>query len=138
MQVTKIQTLTNCSHTNKGGKNHSLANQLGITTENSKFPHPKDKNRFIVWLFDFVHIFKNICNHLLDNVVQFPYGNIICSDDFWDLLELVQGEITDGFHLKEEHLLVQGNDRQSVPLTCQLLRYHSYITYSGPYESLKI
>ena len=104
-----------------------MATELGITKENSRFPHPKDPNRILIWLYDFVHIYKNIRNHLLDDVVQLPCGKIVCSDDFWDLLEVGEAEITDTFHIKEEHLLIQGNDRQSVPKTCQLLRYHSYI-----------
>ena len=111
----------------EGGKNRGLATELGITKENSRFPHPIDPNRILIWLYDFVHIYKNIRNHLLDDVVQLPCGKIVCSDDFWDLLEVGEAEITDTFHIKEEHLLIQGNDRQSVPKTCQLLRYHSYI-----------
>ena len=65
-----------------------MATELGITKENSRFPHPKDPNRILIWLYDFVHIYKNIRNHLLDDVVQLPCGKIVCSDDFWDLLEV--------------------------------------------------
>ena len=74
----------------------------------------------MVWLYDFVHVFKNIRNHFLDDVIKLPCDNIVCVDDFWDLLIVVQAEISDGYHLKEDHLLVSGNDRQSVPLTCQV------------------
>ena len=50
----------------------------------------------------------------MDDVVKLPCGLIVTSDDFFDLLEVVQSEITSGFHLSEKDLQVSGNDRQDV------------------------
>ena len=74
-----------------------------------------------MWLFDFVHLFKNLRNHFLDDVVKLPSGHIVTSDDFFDLLEVVQSEITSGFHLSEKDLQVSGNDRQDVGSAVRLL-----------------
>ena len=101
--------------------NRGLATSLGITEENSKFPNPYDKSRYIIWLFDVVHLFKNLRNHFLDDVVQLPCGMIVTVDDFYDLLEVVQAEITSGFHLSEKDLQVSGNDRQDAGSAVRLL-----------------
>ena len=74
-----------------------------------------------MWLFDFVHLLKNLRNHLLDDVVKLASGQIVTSDDFFDVLEVVQSEITSGFHLSEKDLQVSGNDRQDVGSAVRLL-----------------
>ena len=104
-----------------GPKNQGVARQLGISNNNSTFVNPYDPSRVIVWLFDFVHLFKNLRNHFLDDVVKLPCGLIVTSDDFFDLLEVVQSEVTSGFNLSEKDLQVSGNDRQDVGSAIRLL-----------------
>ena len=104
-----------------GSKNQGAARKLGISKNNSTFANPFDLSRSIVWLFDFVHLFKNLRNHFLDDVVKLASGQIVTSDDFFDVLEVVQSEITSGFHLSEKDLQVSGNDRQDVGSAVRLL-----------------
>ena len=52
-----------------GSDNQSLANELGITPQNITFPNPWLPERHIYFSFDFVHGFKNLRNHFLDDRV---------------------------------------------------------------------
>ena len=53
-----------------GADNQGLASELGITPENITFPNPWDPDRSIYFSYDFVHGFKNLRNHLLDDHVK--------------------------------------------------------------------
>ena len=52
-----------------GGDNQGLANDLRITPDNITFPNPWDPERPIYFAYDWVHSFKNLRNHLLDDRV---------------------------------------------------------------------
>ena len=51
------------------GDNQALAKELGIDTENISFTNPWDQDRQVFFAFDWVHGFKNLRNHLLDDRV---------------------------------------------------------------------
>ena len=44
----------------QGGDNIGLKNELGISKDNVTYPNPANPSRLIYFLFDFVHIYKNL------------------------------------------------------------------------------
>ena len=92
-----------------GGDNQGLAKELGINTNNVTFPNPWDPERPVYFSFDFVHGFKNLRNHLLDDTVTFNGVRINKSD----ILKLRgKTEIRGGFKLEDQHFYCKGQDRQ--------------------------
>ena len=67
LEAIGIKVLTTVS--DMGGDNQALARELGITTENISFTNPWDPDRQIYFSYDWVHGFKNLRNHLLDDRV---------------------------------------------------------------------
>ena len=59
-----------------------------------------------MWLFDFVYLFKRFT-----------------SDDFFDLLEVLQSDITSGFHFPDKDLQISGNYFQDVGSAVCFLSY---------------
>ena len=92
-----------------------------------------------MWIYDFVHLFKNIRNGFLDDVVRLPNGEIVTVDDFFDMLEVVQSEITSGFHISENDLNVSGNDRQDTRAAVHVLseRTAAILKHHFPNDSAK-
>jgi hypothetical protein len=105
----------------QGPKNVGLCGDLGVSVENVFFENPYDSSRKVIFTYDFVHAFKNMRNHLMDDVTVFDDGAIILKSDFEDLLAKVNSEVSCGFKLTEHHLNCQQSDRQNVRLACQLL-----------------
>jgi hypothetical protein len=105
----------------QGPKNVGLCSELGVSVENVFFENPYDSSRMVIFTYDFVHAFKNVRNHFLDDVVVFDDGAIIFKLDFEELLAKVNSEISCGFKLSPHHLNCQQSDRQNVRLACQLL-----------------
>ena len=61
----------------QGPRNQGLATELGVTIDNVVIPNPFAANRYVVFTFDWVHAFKNLRNHFLDNFFKLALcGNI--------------------------------------------------------------
>jgi hypothetical protein len=105
----------------QGPKNVGLCGALGVSVENVFFENPYDNSRKVIFTYDFVHAFKNLRNHFMDDVVVFDDGAIIFKSDFEELLVKVNSEISCGYKITEHHLNCQQSDRQNVRLACQLL-----------------
>ena len=82
-------------HVFKGSKNLGLAKELEINENQTYFLHPTDPTRKIFWIYDILHLLKNIRNHLLDDIVILPDNHKISNLDLWDLLEKVKTENND-------------------------------------------
>ena len=77
--------ITTCD---QAGSNQAVAKSLGIfpnkktsktlgvehDPENVTFPNPWDQEREVFFSFDWVHAFKNLRNHLLDDTVEIEKG----------------------------------------------------------------
>ena len=111
--------ITTCD---QGPKNLSLASKKQLNLGDSlSFANPHDSARKILFSFDFVHVFKNIRNHILDDLIAFEDGTCASRKDFQDLFDTLSPEITAGYKLKDIHLNCKGTDRQNVALAVQLL-----------------
>ena len=105
----------------QGGSNEGLAKRLKITPEDTSFRNPFDSARSIFFAFDYVHVYKNLRNHLMDNVAEFEDGTKTSKKDFQILKETVSGEITCGYKITDLHLDCAGTDRQVVKLATDLV-----------------
>ena len=110
------------SSCDQGPRNISLANDLGINSDNVSVPNPYDESRFVLFVFDWVHIFKNIRNHFLDDFFKLLSEDFVFSkDDFEELLTKVNGVCLKMINLKPMHINCQQSDRQNVRLAKELL-----------------
>ena len=126
----------------QGANNRELARKMGIAVNKldsrttHTFKHPEFPDRVIYWIWDFPHLFKNLRSHLLDDVTTLPCGNKVTRKDFWELVDLLRNSVghehTSGFHLSDEHLECEGQDRQDIPLALQLISErtgHAFMKY---------
>lgn len=87
-----------------------------IAANNHKHP--------IFWIYDFIHLFKTIRNHLLDDIVELPCGSKVSVYDFYALLDKFRADTSDhtsGFHISEDHLEIESSDRQDVKMAMELI-----------------
>ena len=131
--------MTEIIHCVKGSKNLGLAKKLGVNLNNdgiTSFEHPDDPRREIFWIYDIIHILKNIRNHLMDTDIVLPDGTMIKKKQhFVDLLEKIRcgdNDHTSGFHLSEDDLEVQSTDRQDMAKCLHVLseRYGNICLWS--------
>ena len=104
----------------QGPRNVGLAKALGVSKTNVRVPNPYDSSRFVLFSYDFVHIFKNIRNHLLDDFFKLD-GVTMDKTEFEDLLKEVNFASLRMVKLKPLHINCQQSDRQNVALAVQLL-----------------
>ena len=96
-----------------GSKNLGLAKLLGVTITKPWFTHPTDPDSRIYFVYDILHLLKNLRNHLMDDLTILPGGFKITKKDFQDILDKVAPENNDhtsGFHFSEQDLEVQSRD----------------------------
>ena len=95
---------------------------MGINTGNVSFEHPNPNvRRQIFWFYDPTHLLKSCRNHILDDLVILPGNYKISIRDLEDLLAKVRGEYTTAFKFSDDHLDVQGSDRQNATLALQTI-----------------
>ena len=114
--ITPEQTLIPATRISEAKKARNL--EHGFTTPSDQQQHP------FFFIYDFVHLFKSIRNRFCDSYVQLPCGSWVCVDDFYELIDKVRADTSDhtsGFHLSEDHLEVESQDRQDVTMAMQLL-----------------
>ena len=104
------------------GDNQALAKELGINTNNVTFPNPWEPERPVFFSFDWVHGFKNLRNHLLDDNVTIN-GVMVNKLDILKLRGVT--EIRGGFKLEDQHFYCKGQDRQVVKYAVDLLSIRS-------------
>ena len=145
----------------QGPSNRGLATKLGISPEQVFVPRtvfsnakslrnamheflkelPTDPSHPLFWLWDFVHLFKTLRNHLLDDIVTLPCGCQVSVQDFYDLLDKVKTISSDhssGFHISEDHLLVENTDRQDVTMAMQLLSERTAAAFKKYFPNDKV
>ena len=64
---------------------------------------------------------KSARNNFLDNEVILPDGSKVSKKDFYDLINKTKSELTTSFRLSEDHLEVEGSDRQDVSKALHVL-----------------
>ena len=100
---------------------HPMFKNWDFVHESKTLRNPITPN---VLAWDFVHLFKTVRNHLLDDFVTFLGGFKVSVQNFHDLLDKVRTVSADhssGFHISEDHLLVENTDRQDVTMAMHLL-----------------
>ena len=111
------------STSDQGGDNIGLKNELGITEDNVTYPNPAHPSRPIYFLFDFVHIYKNLRNNMLDHTMILPdKTRIKALVHFRQLFNHCRGnEISEASYLKTIMLDCKKSDRQTVKFATNLL-----------------
>ena len=99
------------------GDNQGLATSLGINTQNVTFENPWDSDRQIYFAFDWVHGFKNLRNHLLDDRVTIN-GVTVDKSDILKLRGIT--EVRGGFKLEDVHFYCKNQARSllSFSISC--------------------
>ena len=121
-QLEAISTQILISLSDQGPRNLSLAKELGVSTENVLVPNPFDPSRFIVFSYDFIHVFKNLRNHILDDVFTIGSSRFKFSkEDFNELLRKAECKNMRTSKLKPIHVNAKQSDRQNVQLAKELL-----------------
>lgn len=132
--------ITTCD---QAGGNQGLAKSLGIFTdkktsqklgveqENVTFTNPWDPDREIFFSFDWVHAFKNLRNHMLDDTMTLEKNIHVTRAD---LLKIKgKTEVRGAFKLDDIHFYCKQQDRQSVSLARDLLCQRSGMLYKAMY-----
>lgn len=94
---------------------------MNISEDNFEIVNPADSTRNVIFSYDFVHVYKNLRNHIIDDVMKLKNGTVVSKKDLNDLRSKISSEITCGFRLTDLHFDCKGTDRQSVRLARQLL-----------------
>ena len=108
----------------QGGKNRGLASFLEISPENYFIPNPYDPSRKVFFLYDFVHEYKLLRNHTLDDTFKLPSGKTYTKRFFTSLIDASKNhpELTNHkFALNDYILNVKASDRQDVGSAVKLL-----------------
>ena len=132
--------ITTCD---QAGGNQGLAKSLGIfpskktseelgvdhDPENVSFTNPWDNERQVLFAFDWIHAFKNLRNHMLDDEMTIKKGKTIRRED----LLTIKGktEIRGAFKLDDIHFYCKQQDRQRVSLARDLLSKRSAMMYKA-------
>ena len=126
--------ITTCD---QAGANQGLAKALGIfptkktskelgvehDPENVTFTNPWDSDREIFFSFDWVHAFKNLRNHLLDDEATIEKGVTVSRADLLKLRG--KTEVRGAWKLEDIHFYCKNQDRQSVSIARNLLSERS-------------
>ena len=134
--------ITTCD---QAGSNQAVAKSFGIfpskktskdlgidhDPENVTFTNPWDNERQVFFSYDFVHAFKNLRNHLLDDTVEIEDGVKVNKTD---LLKL-QGktEVRGAWKLEDIHFYCKKQDRQNVQLARDLISNRSAMLMKALY-----
>lgn len=109
-----------------GGGNQSIWSGINLSEERTFLLHPATGQK--IYLFaDAPHTLKLIRNWLLDTGFKLDDGSVITPLDeqrthpLWHLVNKNSTEISDTFFLNEEHLKVQGSQRQNVTWAAKIL-----------------
>ena len=92
---------------------------LGVEQENVTFPNPWDSDREVFFSFDWIHGFKNLRNHMLDDTMTIKKNIHVNRADLLKTRE--KTEIKGAFKLEDIHFYCKNQDRQSVSLARDLL-----------------
>ena len=74
-----------CTTCDMGTLNIQLSIHLLITEDRIFHKNPYDESRIIIFIFDFIHCFKNLRNHILDDIMKFLDGSKLFKQFFLDL-----------------------------------------------------
>ena len=100
----------------QGGSNIGLFTTLGVTPQTPWYPNPNDPSRMIYMGFDWVHVFKNLRNNLMDHSVTLESGvTIEAKKILRQLFNICQSNgVSCGNFLKDIFLDCRSSDRQTV------------------------
>jgi hypothetical protein len=101
-------------------ENRSLAKTLGITEENTSFPHPC-RDDVIWWFFDVPHLLKLLRNNLLKHGFILPSGVVINKPMLLRLIKSLQGEVRMAPKLTLDLVEVKDQDLQRVYKAARLI-----------------
>ena len=102
-----------CTTCDMGTLNIQLSINLLITEDRIFHKNPYDESRIIIFIFDFIHCFKNLRNHILDNIMKFLDGSKVCKQIFPNLEKKLTDTINValGNKIKIFHVNVKKADR---------------------------
>jgi len=116
----KVGLLVVAAVSDLAGSNRKLWKELGINTENTRYPNPYGPNRNIHFFVDIPHLIKLLRNHFLDAGYIMPSGKIVTKNPLFQLIEKDCNEIRMCVKLRESHINVRGTDRQRVKYATEL------------------
>ena len=107
----------------QAGENEGLKRALGVTKLKPWSTNPHDPTRKVFFFFDFVHVFKNLRNHMLDHSVTLEDGmEINPKKEFKEIQSYCRAnEISEGSFIKDIILDCKSSDRQNVGFAVTLL-----------------
>ena len=107
----------------QGGANYGLMSELGITEDAPWIENPAKPDYFIFFLYDWVHVHKNLRNNLMDHILILPNGlRINAKHELKQLFKHCKDkEIGAGSFLKDILLECKNSDRQNVRFAEELM-----------------
>ena len=96
-----------------GSLDIQLSINLLITEDPIFHNNPYDESQIIIFIFDFIKCFKNLRNHILDNIMKFLDGSKVCKQIFPNLEKKLTDTINValGNKIKIFHVNVKKADR---------------------------
>ena len=106
----------------QAGGNEGFQKTLGATVTKPWSRNPYDSSRKIYFLYDYVHVFKNTRNHLLDKTITVNGLTINPKKHLQELQQYCRAnEVSAGSFLKDIVLNCRSSDRQTTSLARVLL-----------------
>ena len=107
----------------QGGANYGLIKKLGLTLDAPWINNPRRPDSFVFFLFDWVHVHKNLRNNLLDHILILEDGMRIEAKKLLQRLfkHCKDHEIGSSSFLKDILLECKSSDRQTVKYAEELM-----------------
>ena len=120
----------------KGSRNQGLVKQMYITPKSPFTIHPCDPTIRVYFIYDHLHIYKNLASHIRKKQTQLPDGQVFTIDHFQQVLKK-RGffEISEGQHLKEKALTAAGQESQRVKHAVNMLSNDTAILFEKQSKS---
>ena len=132
LQFEKIKFKVLLSVSDQGGKNRALASHYNITPpdENTIVPNPYQQSQEVIFIYDFVHEYKLMRNHVISDSFKLPSGKSGSKTDFTALIDATKKSnnvsiSSAAFPLNEYCLNLKGSDRQDVGTALKLFSHQT-------------
>lgn len=128
-QLEKINFKVLATISDQGGKNQGLASYFNVTPENYLIPIPSNPSRNLIFLYDFVHVFKLFRNHVISDYFKLPSGKYASKSHFSSLIDATKKSNVSisaaVFPLNDYCLNLKGSDRQNVSTALKLFSHET-------------
>ena len=115
-ELEDVEVRVMASTCDQGGSNYGLKTTLGLTEDAPWVQNPRRPDSFVFFLFDWVHVHKNLRNNLLDHTLVLEDGMRIDAKKLLQRLfkHCKDNEIGSASFLKDILLECKSSDRQKV------------------------